>query len=889
MQCSTCASPLGDADLACPRCGAPVSASSDSSEGGATLVTGSASARSRAPRRGQVLGERYELLERLEHDGLCGSYRAFDQETEETVLLRVIHQNLLADDEERQTVVERLQSVVGTGGRFVPGLLDCDREGRAVYVVEPMPQGTSFREVMIARTMRSERFAPRELLPVVARLVSGLLAVPPPWRHGDVRAERIWIDPDNLAIAGAFIVAALPEGAVAAALQADATLRNAFAPEVIRGNAGDAADRWAVARVTWEALTGLAPPTPGTPVPPRPSLGKLDDLLRRHLSVDPAARPPTLHPVVDALAEMAAMPVPDLDPAPFRRARRAPSAASAGARTRVSKHPEEMSSEERAATETTSPRSEAPEPAEKTLPRASQPEVAPKAAALPPPPTSNDPDKTSRQRALSFDDLPSAPPIAGVEAAPATLVDPDPPEGAILEPSRATEEITADQMKSIIGSRTSRPPPPAEQTDETTAPPMEELSTQKVEQKQLEERSRARKAAAASAAAASPPAAPSPVRARPIPGAAPEGTQEIAIEEMEDAGPKRASDGTDAALDPRLVRAALGVALEDSAERAPKPVTPGPAPAVIGAPSPAAPGSRRKDPTPSLDPRLVRAALGVKMDDSSGDRALDAPGPPKVRTPIPPAPPAPPSASLSLGASPPARRQLPPAPVAPPRKNITEELDAGDLQMVQNEVARMDAAAAAPRISAPVVAMPAPGAAPAPIAAPSAPPLPAPAGPPKAALRQARRKRDATPPQVVEIPQDIKPIPRPRRPSIEEPLAQASLYDGDVLYDDSKVMPHPRSSIPAPHQYPTLHSGEIAIDEDGPRTGMGKWIILVALLFALAIVAGGFWYADSRRDAALRERRLQQRLLQIRAEEAHGQPPAPPPGPGTPAPIPPPP
>src|SRR5688500_10628786 len=197
MQCPQCDAPFEAGDAACARCGATLSAGPPSSEDGSTLVTGSPSARARAPRRGQVLGERYELLERLEQDGITAAYRAFDQETEDPVLLRVVHPNLLADDEERRTVVERLQGIVGTGGRYLPGLLACGRGGRAVYVVEPIPKGARLRAVITARGMRGEKSAAHEVLPVIARLVSALLAVPPPWRHGDVRAERIWIDPDN--------------------------------------------------------------------------------------------------------------------------------------------------------------------------------------------------------------------------------------------------------------------------------------------------------------------------------------------------------------------------------------------------------------------------------------------------------------------------------------------------------------------------------------------------------------------------------------------------------------------------------------------------------------------------------------------------------------------
>jgi hypothetical protein len=199
------------------------------------------------------------------------------------------------------------------------------------------------------------------------------------------------------------------------------------------------------------------------------------------------------------------------------------------------------------------------------------------------------------------------------------------------------------------------------------------------------------------------------------------------------------------------------------------------------------------------------------------------------------------AASASIGAALDVALGGPP----PPRKNPTMELTGDDVQVVGGN---------APRIPPPVVAV-------------SPPPQAVPAPP------QRKRRRRATPAGPVEIPKDIKPIPRPRRPSMEEPLATASLYDGDVLYDDSKVMPQAyRAQQPA--SVPVV---DVEIDGDEsmqPRSGgMGKWIILVALLLATVIVGGGFLYADHRRDAQVRERRLQEREEAIRRMQEHAAPP----------------
>ena len=61
------------------------------SEVDSTVVTGAPSQLRRGPRRGDVLGERYELRRRFDDDGCITTFMAFDQELEEDVLLRSIN------------------------------------------------------------------------------------------------------------------------------------------------------------------------------------------------------------------------------------------------------------------------------------------------------------------------------------------------------------------------------------------------------------------------------------------------------------------------------------------------------------------------------------------------------------------------------------------------------------------------------------------------------------------------------------------------------------------------------------------------------------------------------------------------------------------------------
>ncbi|MBX3248709.1 MAG: hypothetical protein KF901_16145 [Myxococcales bacterium] len=305
----------------------------------ATAVTGSPLAPPTV-RRGDVIGERYEVRGRLRDDAFSHGFLALDHESEEPVLLRVVRAELL-ESADRGAVVRALQRHVGVGGRFLPGMLDADRDGAFVYATEPVPTGVTLRDFLDRRIHGGRRVSPTELLPVLAFLDAALAAIPPGAHHGDVHAALVWVDPDRLQLTGAFFVPALPEGAVAAVLGRHGDLRRRFAPEVLVGDSSAASDRYAVAAIAHEMLTLQPPPSPGEAV--SASLGVLAAPLGALLHPSPHERAESLEPLLEALARVTGLPVPELDPAAFGHVRplssapsSAPSAPSAPSASRMS-------------------------------------------------------------------------------------------------------------------------------------------------------------------------------------------------------------------------------------------------------------------------------------------------------------------------------------------------------------------------------------------------------------------------------------------------------------------------------------------------------------------------------------------------------------------------
>jgi serine/threonine protein kinase len=284
----------------------------------ATTAAGAGLLREAVLRKGEVVGERYQVLEHLAIDAFAGTYRAFDQETEAEVRLRLVHPDLLPDESSRRRLLERLEAALGKGGRYLLPLLDADRDGPRVYVIEPVPAGASLRQVFDERFADGRSFRPVEVLPIVARLAAGLDALPTGFRHGDIRPARIWAHGDELSLGGGYLASALPEGAVAAALQSDAH-RAQHAPELAHGGPSPTTDLYGVALVALEALIGALPESPSQAIPA--SLGGVGDALAGLLVANPAERGQSLSVLLGALSRQADAPVPVLDVGVYRDGR----------------------------------------------------------------------------------------------------------------------------------------------------------------------------------------------------------------------------------------------------------------------------------------------------------------------------------------------------------------------------------------------------------------------------------------------------------------------------------------------------------------------------------------------------------------------------------------
>ncbi|MCB9614842.1 MAG: hypothetical protein H6722_20600 [Sandaracinus sp.] len=680
-------------------------------------------------RRGDVIGERYEIRGRLRDDAFSHGFLALDQESEEQVLLRVVRSELL-ETADRNAVVRALRRFVGVGGRFLPGLLDADRDGPFVYATEPVPSGVSFRDVLDGRLREAQPMKPEELLPVIGYLDAALGAIPTSMRHGDVQAELVWIDRDRLELTGAFFVPALPAGAVAAVLQRHGDLRRRYAPELLQGVGGPAADRFGIGAIAHEALTLKPPPPPGESV--SSSLGALAAPLAELLHPDLAKRARSLDALLETLSRLSGHPPLELDPGPFQVDRRM--------------RPQRPSS--------------APPPM--TLPQARERRMSPVPGI----------DDLHTERVPALDAAAADAVLAGKKPTAAAAV----PAVAVPVVKNIPKPARVPAATPPVSRAASNPPP-------------------------------------AAAAAKAKPTLPDPAIAL---GVAPA-----------KAAPARASTPD---LKPLLPAKRDDEGAHHLSQLAPAAKTPISVP--VGLPVPDD-GSQPKSRLPSgeLDPRLVRAALGVSLDDSEEEVPLDPSVPAKPRKER--------TQELRLEDLESEEEEVPLDPSVPakPRKERTQELHLDDLEEEDGEDLHPPTFEGTQNLSIDDLE------------------------------KMAADHRRAA------VPADVKPMPRPRRDSTPPVVKLPALYDdGAQGTNDEPARPRatPVPVVPEAALHVTAAGTNPGAERFTPKpTSRRSTLLWFAIAFGVAIVLGSFAYAAWKRSRAedLRRQRLQERFEQLQRAE----------------------
>ena len=248
-------------------------------------------------RRGEVIGGRFRIDDRIGKGAMAEVYRALDEQTSAYVALKILKRSLAADREARERFAREGEVQARLRHRNVAALLATGVTDRLEpYLVVELLRGKTLRGVV-----REEgRVSPRRAASYGWQALHGLAAVHAAGvLHRDLKPANIMLEPSPGPIERVVLIDfgfASFEGGTKLTLQGTVvgSLRY-MAPERLRGEPPDQrSDLYAMGVILYELLTG---------VPPFAADHDLD-LIEMHLHAPPpslCAADPTLPAALDAV------------------------------------------------------------------------------------------------------------------------------------------------------------------------------------------------------------------------------------------------------------------------------------------------------------------------------------------------------------------------------------------------------------------------------------------------------------------------------------------------------------------------------------------------------------------------------------------------------------
>src|SRR5580700_2706635 len=249
---------------------------------------------------GRVLGKRYRLLSALGTGASAHVYLAEDVSLQRHVAVKVLQPGLATDEAFLKRFRAEARSVASLNHPHVLRVFDWGDDADGPYLVLEYLGGGSLRD-LLDRDIRLSHSQAAQLGTEVAQGLAyaharGLV-------HRDIKPANLLFDEEGRVRVADFGVArALAEAAWTEPVGSMIGTARYISPEAAEGKAVDGrADVYSLALVLYEAVTGELPfvadttlgtvmARVGSPLPPHPELGPLDDVLARAAAPDPTSR-----------------------------------------------------------------------------------------------------------------------------------------------------------------------------------------------------------------------------------------------------------------------------------------------------------------------------------------------------------------------------------------------------------------------------------------------------------------------------------------------------------------------------------------------------------------------------------------------------------------------
>ena len=292
----------------------------------------------------RATGNRYRVTRRLATGGMAHVYHASHERLGHSLVIKVLHRQLAADQEMRERFRREAESAARLTHPHICSILDFGESGETVYLVMPYFAGGSLAD----RLARDRTLTPTAAAAIVAQVATALDHA---HRHGvvhrDVKPDNILFDEDMNAVVTDFGIATARFHARLTGTGRAMGTPHYMSPEQAMGKQVDGrSDIYGLGVMLYEMLVG-APPfdaqdaysvgykqvheQPVSPAVARPSLPpRLVAIVMRCLAKNPADRPPRGYELADQLlATLPAQGTGEVDEVALARAARVARAGSA--------------------------------------------------------------------------------------------------------------------------------------------------------------------------------------------------------------------------------------------------------------------------------------------------------------------------------------------------------------------------------------------------------------------------------------------------------------------------------------------------------------------------------------------------------------------------------
>ena len=214
---------------------------------------------------GKLLGNRYEIIEKIGNGGMATVYKAIDKILKRNVAVKVLRDEFTTDEEFIRRFEAEAQSAARLTHANIVSIYDVGVEGNLYYIVMELIQGKTLKEIIIEE---------RGPLPwkwsvnVAMQIASALeMAHKNNIIHRDIKPHNIIITEDGVAKVTDFGIAKAVSNSTITAFGTTIGSVHYFSPEHARGGYTDAkSDIYSLGVVMYEMVTGRVPFDADTPV-----------------------------------------------------------------------------------------------------------------------------------------------------------------------------------------------------------------------------------------------------------------------------------------------------------------------------------------------------------------------------------------------------------------------------------------------------------------------------------------------------------------------------------------------------------------------------------------------------------------------------------------------